>query len=61
MRVNCGTAIVGTPDQVADELMGYWETGIDEFILSGYPHVEEAERVAEDVIPRLKARIEAAS
>jgi len=60
VRVNCGTAIVGTPDQVADELMGYWRIGIDEFILSGYPHVEEAERVATDVIPRLRTRIEAA-
>ena len=60
VRVNCGTAIVGTPDQVADELMGYWRIGMDEFILSGYPHVEEAERIAEDVIPRLRAKIDAA-
>jgi alkanesulfonate monooxygenase len=51
VRVNCGTAIVGTPAQVADELLGYWRLGIDEFILSGYPHVDECRRVAETVVP----------
>jgi alkanesulfonate monooxygenase len=51
VRVNCGVAIVGTPEQVAEELLRYWDLGIDEFILSGYPHVEEASRVARDVIP----------
>ena len=59
VRVNCGTAIVGTPDQVADELLGYWRLGIDEFILSGFPHVEECRRVASDLLPQLRSRIEA--
>ncbi len=54
VRVNCGTAIVGTPEQVAGELMRYWDLGIDEFIVSGYPHVEEAGRVARDVIPLVR-------
>jgi alkanesulfonate monooxygenase len=54
VRVNCGTAIVGNPQQVADELMAYWRLGIDEFILSGYPHVEEAQRVAQTVLPRVR-------
>ncbi len=56
VRVNCGTAIVGTPQQVADELTRYWELGIDEFILSGYPHVEEASRVAREVVPLVRDR-----
>jgi alkanesulfonate monooxygenase len=56
VRVNLGTAIVGTPQQVADELARYWELGIDEFILSGFPHVEECERVASDVLPLLRER-----
>ncbi|MCH8222893.1 MAG: LLM class flavin-dependent oxidoreductase [Chloroflexi bacterium] len=55
VRVNCGTAIVGTPDQVAEELLAYRALGIDEFILSGYPHVEEARRVAEDVLPLVRS------
>jgi alkanesulfonate monooxygenase len=48
---------VGDPQQVADELFGYWRLGVDEFILSGYPHVEECRRVAREVLPRLKASI----
>jgi alkanesulfonate monooxygenase len=58
VRVNCGTAIVGSPDQVAEELLGYWRLGMDEFILSGYPHLEECGRVASDLIPRVKSLIE---
>ena len=58
VRVNCGTAIVGTPEQVAGELLGYWHLGIDEFILSGYPHVEECRRTASDLIPLLRSLIE---
>ncbi|MDA0352714.1 MAG: LLM class flavin-dependent oxidoreductase [Chloroflexi bacterium] len=59
VRVNLGTAIVGTPRQVADELFRYWELGIDEFILSGFPHVEECEHVARDVLPLMRERIAA--
>ena len=57
VRVNCGTAIVGTPQQVADELLAYWKLGIDEFILSGFPHVEECRRVAGEVLPLLRELI----
>ncbi|MBI2761150.1 MAG: LLM class flavin-dependent oxidoreductase [Chloroflexi bacterium] len=57
VRVNCGTAIVGDPEQVAAELFGYWRLGIDEFILSGYPHVEECRRVASEVLPILRTAI----
>jgi alkanesulfonate monooxygenase SsuD/methylene tetrahydromethanopterin reductase-like flavin-dependent oxidoreductase (luciferase family) len=28
VRVNCGTAIVGTPQQVTDELLAYWQLGM---------------------------------
>ena len=56
--VNLGTAIVGDPEQVTDELTAYWRLGIDEFILSGFPHVEECRRVASDVLPGLRAAIE---
>lgn len=51
VRVNCGTALVGTYEQVAADLLEYWKLGIDEFILSGFPHVEECDRVAEEVMP----------
>ena len=39
-----GAAIVGDPDQVRAKLAAYRALGIDTFILSGYPHREEAER-----------------
>ena len=61
VRVNCGSALVGTPDQVADELLSYWRLGIDEFILSGFPHVEECRRAADELLPRLRQRIAAAN
>ena len=57
VRVNCGSALVGTPEQVAQELIGYWELGFDEFILSGFPHVEECRRVSEQVIPRIRDQV----
>jgi len=57
VRVNCGTAIVGDAEQVAAELLAYWRLGIDEFILSGYPHVEECHRVAATVLPILRDAI----
>ena len=59
VRVNCGTAIVGTPQQVAQELCDYWKLGVDEFILSGFPHVEECVRVRQQVLPNLQALIAA--
>lgn len=52
-RSGCGAAIVGDPQQVADELRAYAEIGMDTFILSGYPHRQEAERFAELVLPLL--------
>ena len=58
VQVNCGTALVGTPEQVANELFKYWRLGVDEFILSGYPHVEECDRTASDLLPIIKSLIE---
>ena len=55
VRVNLGTAIVGTPEQVAAELEAYAALGFEEFILSGFPHLEECERVAAEVLPRIAA------
>jgi alkanesulfonate monooxygenase len=59
VRVNCGTAVVGTPEQVADELVDQWRLGFDELILSSWPHAEGATQVAEQVLPLVRARTEA--
>lgn len=51
VRGGAGTALVGDPETVALRMKEYQEIGIDTFILSGYPHLEEAYRFAELVFP----------
>ncbi|WP_067931296.1 FMNH2-dependent alkanesulfonate monooxygenase [Alicyclobacillus kakegawensis] len=53
VRGGAGTALVGDPDTVAARLDEYRELGIDTFIFSAYPHLEEAYRVAELLFPKL--------
>jgi alkanesulfonate monooxygenase len=45
--------LVGDPQTVAARMKEYMALGIDRFILSGYPHLEECYRVAELVLPLL--------
>jgi alkanesulfonate monooxygenase len=56
VRGGAGTALVGDPGQVAARMKEYMNIGIDHFILSGYPHLEEAYRFAELVFPLLPVR-----
>jgi len=56
VRGGAGTALVGDPIQVAARLREYMALGIDRFILSGYPHLEECYRVAELLFPLLNIR-----
>jgi alkanesulfonate monooxygenase len=56
VRGGAGTALVGSHEEVAERIEEYHELGIDEFILSGYPHLEEALRVGEGVLPILRRR-----
>jgi alkanesulfonate monooxygenase len=56
VREGAATALVGSHEQVAERIEEYARIGFDEFILSGYPHLEEAWRVGEDVLPLLAAR-----
>jgi alkanesulfonate monooxygenase len=53
VRGGAGTALVGDPETVATRLREYAALGIESFILSGYPHLEEAYRVAELLFPLL--------
>lgn len=53
VRGGAGTALVGNPQQVADRIQEYADLGIETFILSGYPHLEEAYQVADLLFPLL--------
>jgi alkanesulfonate monooxygenase len=53
-RSGAGAAIVGDPDQVLAKLAAYRELGLEAFILSGYPHLAEADLFARHVLPRLE-------
>jgi alkanesulfonate monooxygenase len=53
IRGGAGTALVGDPKIIVDRLKEYEALGADTFVLSGYPHLEEAVRFAELVFPLL--------
>ncbi|KZN97773.1 FMNH2-dependent alkanesulfonate monooxygenase [Aeribacillus pallidus] len=53
VRGGAGTALVGSPETIAERMKEYADLGIETFILSGYPHLEEAYRTAELLFPHL--------
>lgn len=56
LRGGAGTALVGSHAELADRIEEYADLGISEFILSGYPHLEEAYWFGEGVLPELRRR-----
>ncbi|WP_249977957.1 FMNH2-dependent alkanesulfonate monooxygenase [Vreelandella olivaria] len=56
VRGGAGTALVGDPETVALRLKEYADLGVETFVLSGYPHLEEAIRFAELVFPLLPGK-----
>ncbi|MFJ9174107.1 LLM class flavin-dependent oxidoreductase [Streptomyces sp. NPDC102360] len=56
VRGGAGTALVGSHEEVADRIEEYHRLGIDEFVLSGVPHLEEAYWFGEGVLPLLERR-----
>lgn len=56
VRGGAGTAMVGSFAEVADLVEEYRAVGIEEFVLSGYPHLEEAYWFGEGVLPELARR-----
>ncbi|TDV55242.1 LLM class flavin-dependent oxidoreductase [Actinophytocola oryzae] len=56
VRGGAGTALVGSHEEVAERIAEYHALGIEEFIFSGYPHLEEAYWFGEGVRPALARR-----
>jgi len=52
-RSGCGAALVGTPEQILEEIEAYKKMGIRSFIFSGYPHLEECDYFGKLVLPHL--------
>ena len=52
-RSGCGAAIVGSTDQVLSKLEAYQKMGIRAFVLSGYPHLDEAKHFGSRVLPQM--------
>jgi alkanesulfonate monooxygenase len=56
-REGCATALVGNPQIVVERIKEYADMGIDTFVFSAYPHLEEAYRFAELVFPLLPDKL----
>ena len=56
VRGGAGTAMVGSFCEIADLVEQYVDAGISEFVMSGYPHLEEAYWFGEGVLPELARR-----
>jgi alkanesulfonate monooxygenase len=57
LRPGPAFGLVGDYHQVAERLDELMNLGVDSFILAGVPHLEEARRVGQRVLPLLKGRI----
>ncbi|GEM_PF-2789192 len=57
VQMNYETAVLGNVGQASEELLSYWQLGINKFILSGFPHVNEYNIVSEEVLPVLIDKI----
>ena len=57
VRGGAGTALVGSHSEVAERIIEYSRLGITHFILSGYPHLEEAYWFGEGVLPILQRKV----
>lgn len=53
------TALVGTPEQVADALLAYYELGVTTFLIRGFDPIEDAKDYGRELLPLTRAKIAA--
>ena len=53
------TGLVGTPDQVAEAMLDYYDLGVTTFLIRGFDPLEDAIAYGREVIPRVKALVAA--
>ncbi|GGF44643.1 alkanesulfonate monooxygenase [Aliidongia dinghuensis] len=52
------TALVGTPEQVADALLDYWDLGVTTFLIRGFDPLEDAIDYGRALIPHTRELVE---
>jgi alkanesulfonate monooxygenase len=56
-RTGAKATLIGSYEQIIEQLIAYTDIGISSFVLAGIPHFEEAYRIGEHVLPKLRARL----
>ena len=51
------TALVGTPDEVAEALVAYYDLGVRSLLIRGYDPLPDAVAYGEELIPRVRALV----
>jgi len=51
------TGLVGTPEQVADALLDYYELGVDHFLIRGFDPLGDAIQYGRDLIPLVREKV----
>ena len=49
------TTLLGSPQEIADALIAYKQIGVDEFIISGWPEIDEMDRFGREVLPLVRS------
>ena len=53
------TALVGTPDQVAEAIQDYWDAGVSTFLFRGFDPLIDAAIYGQDLLPAIRERLAA--
>ena len=53
------TGLVGTPEQVADALLDYYDLGIDHFLIRGFEPLKDSIDYGSDLLPIVRERVAA--